>query len=231
MSCLAMAELGRCLHRLVALFPDPDFIAHPPKIVLERYPALSEEPVERDACIALSRRDLGGSPEEILTILLHKTVHAFHAFLWQRDCTRWSYHTQAFRRLAKHVGFHVGWAGRRYGWAQTRPSRSLACLFEEIALSAQTCEPFRHDVRRQPSWHCGQLCFPSRADLVGRLESSDSRRLVRSLQVHGRGDSPMVRLSGRWLSSFGFARGARLKVEAHAGRLVIEARPDPETWR
>ncbi len=221
-------ELRRCLHRLMTLFPDPDFRAHPPEIVLEPGYPVPGAPVERDACIPLYRRDLGGSPAEILTILLHKTIHAFHAFRWQRDCTCRSYHTQAFRRQAEQVGFQVGWTSRRYGWAQTRPGRSLGHFFEEIALSAPACEPVRLGVRLR--WDCGQLRFPGRADLEsrlgGRASGSDPRRLVRSLQVHRQGDSPMVRLRGRWLAAFGFAGGVRLKVEARPGRLVLEARPE-----
>ena len=222
------AELRRCLHQLVPLFPDPDFRANPPEIVLEPGYPVPEAPVERDACIPIYRRDLSGSPLEILTVLLHKTIHAFHAFRWRQDCTCWSYHTQAFRRQAEQVGFHVDWAGRRYGWAQTRPRRSLENLFEEIAFSAPAGESVR--LGRRPSWHCGQLRFPGRADLESRLGrhdgGSDSRRLVRGLQVHRRGDSPMVRLSGRWLAAFGFAGGVRLKVDARPGRLVLEARPE-----
>lgn len=228
-------ELRRCLRRLVALFPDCGFRTHPPEIVLERaYLPMPEVPLERDLCIPVYRRDLGGSPEEILTSLLHKTIHAFHAFRWQSDCTCWSYHTQAFRRQAEELGFHVGWAGRRYGWAQTRPSLPLRRLFEEIALSEETCEPFRRCVRR-PRWDCGRLRFPGRAALETRLGrrgcGSDSRQLVRSLRVHRRGSFPMVRLSGRWLGAFGFGQGDRVKVEARYGRLVIEARPCQEASR
>jgi len=224
----AMAlELRRCLARLVTLFPDPDFRAHPPEIVLESGYPMPEAGVERDACIPLYRRDLAGSPVETLTILLHKTIHAFHAFRWQHDCTRWGYHTQTFRRQAEQVGFHVGWVGPRHGWAQTRPRRCLAHLFEEIGFSALAGS--RPRVHR-PSWRCEALRFPSRADLVRRLarhgEDSDPRRIVRSLQVHRRGNAPMVRLSGRWLAAFGFPQGARLKVDARPGRLVFETRPE-----
>lgn len=230
------AELRRCLRRLVALFLDRDFVAHPPELVLERgYGPIPEQPVERDLCIPVYPRDLGGSPEEILTMLLHKTIHAFHAFHWQKDCTCWSYHTEAFRRQAEQVGFHVGWAGRRYGWAQTLPGPSLKRLFEEVALSEDACESFRHPFRYRPRWHCGQLRFPGRAELaagLGRCScESTSRRLVRSLQVHCRGDCPMVRLSGRWLAAFGFGEGVRLKVDVSYGRLVIEARSFQERNR
>jgi hypothetical protein len=219
-----MAELRRCMHRLVSLFPDPDFRANPPEIVLEPGHPVPEAPVERDVCVAIYRRDLSGSPVEILTVLLHKMIHAFHAFCWRHDCTCWSYHTRTFRRQAEQVGFDVGWAGRRYGWAQTRPRRSLEQFFEDIAFSAPICA-----TRYRPSWPCGSLRFPGRADLERRLGhggGSDSRRLVRSLQVHRRGETPMVRLSGRWLAAFGFAQGARLKVDARPGRLVLEARPE-----
>jgi hypothetical protein len=212
-----MAELKRCLHRLLALFPDPDFRANPPEIVLAPGYPVPEAPMERDACIPIYRRDLRGSPVEILTALLHKMIHAFHAFWWRHDCTCWSYHTRTFRRQAEQVGFDVSWAGRRYGWAQTRPGRSLEQLFEDIAFSAPIC-----GTGWRPIWPCGSLRFPDRAE----LEGSGSRRLVRSLQVHRRGKSPMVRLSGRWLTAFGFAQGARLKVDARPGRLVLEARPE-----
>lgn len=220
-----LAELKRCLCWLVTLFPDPEFRAHPPEIVLDPGYPVPEAPLERDACIPLYRRDLGGSPAEILAILLHKAIHAFHAFRWQQDCTCWSYHTEAFRRQAEQVGFHVGWAGRRYGWAQTHPRRSLKHFFEKISLSMPEREWGRHS--RHPSWDCGLLRLPGRADLLGRRDARpDPRRMVRSLQVHRRGDSPMVRLSGRWLAAFGFAQGVRLKVEARPGRLVLEARPE-----
>jgi hypothetical protein len=223
-------ELRRCLTRLVTLFPDPDFRAYPPEIVLESGYPVPEVNVERRACIPLYGRDLNGSPFETLTVLLHKAVHAFHAFRWEHDCTRWGYHTQTFRRQAEQVGFHVDWAGRRHGWAQTCPRPSLAHFFEEIGFSALAGEPVRPGVRSRPSWHCGALRFPSRADLAGCLarrdDGADSRRIVRSLQVHRRGDSPMVRLSGRWLTAFGFPQGARLKVDARPGRLVLEARPE-----
>jgi hypothetical protein len=225
---MTVSELKRCLRQLVTLFPDPAFRARPPEIVLEPgYPPLPEDAVESEACIPLCHRDLVGSASEVLTILLHKTIHAFHAFSWLRDCTCWSYHTQTFRRLAQQVGFQVGWAGRRYGWAQTRPGRSLERLFEGLALSLPAGEPVGW--RRRRLWHCGALRFPGRADLerrLGRRDGGDPRRLVRSLRVHRRGDAPMVRLSGRWLAAFDFERGVRLKVEARPGRLVLEARPE-----
>ena len=97
------AELKRCMHRLVSLFPDPDFRANPPEIVLEPGHPVPEAPVEKDACIAIYRRDLSGSPEEVLTVLLHKMIHVFHAFCWRQDCTCWSYHTRTFRRQAEQV--------------------------------------------------------------------------------------------------------------------------------
>lgn len=220
------AELRRCLRRLLALFPDREFGAHPPEIVLEPHVPMPEVPLERDACISLHRRDVSGPPEEVLTILLHKTIHAYHAFRWQSDCTCWSYHTRAFRRQAEELGFHVRWAGRRYGWAQTHPSLPLKRLFEEIGFSEAACEERRRWMRRL-RWDCGRLRFPGRADLEARLggRGSDSRHLVRSLRVHRRGSSPMVRLSGRWLGAFGFGEGVRVKVEARYGRLVIESRP------
>ena len=223
-----LEELRRCLRWLVTLFPDPEFRAHPPEIVLD--PGYPVSPMERDACIPLYRRDLGGSPTEILTILLHKAIHAFHAFRWQPDCTCWSYHTEAFRRQAEQVGFQVGWAGRRHGWAQTRPGSSLERFFEKISLATLSLATPLREWGRRPNWDCGLLRLPTRADLENRLghdaRSDSRRRLIHSLQVHRRGDSPMVRLSGRWLAAFGFAQGVRLKVEARPGRLVLEARPE-----
>lgn len=223
-----LEELRRALRWLVTLFADPEFRAHPPEIVLDPGYPMPEAPLEREACIPLYRHDLLGSPIEILTLLLHKAIHAFHAFRWQQDCTCWSYHTEAFRRQAEQLGFQVAWAGKRYGWAQTRPRHALRHFFEDIALSWPAREGQRP--RRRRRWDCGLLRLPDREDLENRLgprdARPDSRRLVRSLQVHRRGASPMVRLSGRWLAAFGFAQGARLKVDARPGRLVLEARPE-----
>jgi hypothetical protein len=224
----AQAELGRCLRTLVSLFPDPDFRAYLPELVLDTgYPPVPEQPLESGPGITLYRNELTHPPEDILAILLHKTIHAFHAFRWQWDCTARSYHTRVFRRQAEQVGFQVAWAGRHYGWARTLPKAPLWGLFEDLNLAEDVFAPFRDPFpRRQRSWHCGQRRFPDRADLATRLGRccSDSRRFVRTLRVHRREASPVVRLAGGWLVPFGFREGTPLKVEASYGRLTIEAR-------
>jgi hypothetical protein len=230
---VAQAELERCLRGLVSLFPDPDFQKHPPELVLDPgYPPLPEQPLlETDTDITLyTRSDLTRPPEEILTILLHKAIHAFHAFRWQGDCTAGSYHTQVFRRQAERMGFEVV-RSRRYGWSRTLPTAPLRGLFEQIALAEDTLVPFQDSFRffrfrRRHSWACGQRRFPDRAELATQFGRccSDSRRLVRTLRVHRRESSPVVRLAGRWLVPFGFHEGTALKVEVSYGRLTIEAR-------
>ena len=215
------AELGRCLDRLVTLFPAGGFRA--PEIVIDTgYPPLPETPLEPDwgRMTLYARRDLIGSPEDILTILLHKAIHTYHAFLWQRDCTHWSYHTRQFLDQAEQVGFRVSWMNRRYGWAKTIPGPGLRDLFEDLAAAL----PSSHGVSRR-DWHCGQQRFPSRADLEGSFSCPPAVE-ARSLHVHHRDGLPMVRLSGRWLSRLGFRAGCRLKVEGCDGRLTIEARPE-----
>ena len=225
----AQTELERCLRRLLHLFPDPDFQAHPPSIVLDTAcPPLAEH-METDADITIYTRELNRSPEEILTILLHRAVHAFHAFRWQRDCTIVNYHTRVFRRLAEQVGFQVDWAGRSGGWARTVPTLSLRSLFEEIAFDEDTLVPFRGSFRLRGlhRWRCGRRCFPSPAELASRLARTcpkDSRRLVHTLRVQRREASPMVRLAGCWLRSFGFAEGTALKVDVSYGLMTIQAR-------
>jgi hypothetical protein len=225
----AQAELERCLRAFVSLFPDPDFRAHPPELVLDPgCPPLPEQLLETTDITLYTRRDLNRPPEEVLTILLHKAIHSFHAFRWQADCTAGSYHTQVFRHLAEQVGFQVAWAGRRNGWAQTLPTAPLRELFEQIALAEDTLVPFRDSLfwfPRRHRWPCGQRRFPDRAELATRLGCcSDSRRLVRTLRVHRRGASPVVHLAGRWLTPFGFREGTPLKVEVSYGRMTIEAR-------
>lgn len=226
----AQVELERCLGRLLHLFPDPDFQAHPPMIVLDTGPVPLVEHMETDADITLhTRRDLNRSPEEILTILLHKAIHSYNAFRWQRDCTAVNYHTRGFRRQAEQVGFQVAWAGRRSGWARTVPTAHLRDLFEQVALDEDTLVPFRREVRFRGlhRWHCGRRRFPSRAELATRLARrcpADSRRLVRTLRVHRRRDSPVVRLTGHWLKPFGFGEGTALKVEVSYGLMTIQAR-------
>ena len=87
----ARAELARCLRLLVHLFPDPDFVANPPEIaVLDEYPPLPETPL----CVDTSHRlllythgDLNRPLEQVLTTLLHRTVHLANAFQWVQDCT------------------------------------------------------------------------------------------------------------------------------------------------
>lgn len=218
--CLdVQAELGRCLHRLVTLFPDPGFRA--PELVIDTgYPALPETPLEPDwGKMILYPRDLVGSAEEILTILLHKAIHAYHAFLWEEDCTCWSYHTLRFRRLAEQLGLRVGWH-HRYGWSQTLPTPGL---FADLAPTLDLVLAGRAGRARvvvPRVWHCGQLRFPSRTD----ERRGECRR--RSLRVHHRKGFPMIRMSGRWLWHLGFRPGCRLKVEGYDGRLLIEARPE-----
>lgn len=217
------AELGRCLRRLVTLFPDPSFRA--PKVVIDSgCRPLPEAPLETAwGTITLYARDLEGSAEEVLTILLHKAIHAYHAFLWQTDCTCWSYHTRLFRRQAEQLGLQVD-RHCRYGWSQTLPTPQLCRFFAELAPQLGLTRPRRALSRRV--WHCGQQHFPSRAELGTPSDSNECRRPVRSLQVHRRHGSAMVRLGGRWLRHLGFHPGQQLKVEGCAGRLTIEARPE-----
>jgi hypothetical protein len=218
------AELGRCLSRLVLLFPDPSF--QPPEVVIDPgYRPLAETPLEPPwGVITLYSRDLVGSSEDVLTILLHKAIHAYHAFLWRSDCSCWSYHTRLFRRQAEQLGLRVGRHHPRYGWSQTSPTAELGRLFEDLApaldLPRSSASPLSRRV-----WHCGQQRFPSRAEL-GTPCGNEGRRLGRSLQVHRRQGSAMVRLGGRWLRHLGFYPGQQLKVEGCAGRVTIEARPE-----
>jgi hypothetical protein len=191
-------------------------------------PPLAEH-METDADMTLYTRDLNRSPEEILTILLHKAIHSYNAFRWQRDCTAVNYHTRGFRRQAEQVGFQVAWAGRCGGWARTVPTQHLRDIFEQIALDEDTLVPFRRAIRFRGlhRWHCGRRRFPSRAELATRLARrcpADSRRLVRTLRVHRRRDSPLVRLTGHWLKPFGFGEGTALKVEVSYGLMTIQAR-------
>ncbi len=217
----AQAELERCLGHLLHLFPDPDFQAHPPKVVLDTGCPPLVEHMETDTDITLYRGDLNRSPEEILTILLHKAIHSFHAFRWQRDCTVVNYHTRMFRRQAEQVGFQVDWAGRCGGWARTVPMAPLRSLFERIAFDEDTIAPFRGAFRFRGlhRWHCGRRRFPD-----PKRPGRDCRQLVRTLRVHRRENSPVVRLAGRWLRPFGFAEGTALKVEASYGLMTIRAR-------
>jgi hypothetical protein len=224
-STLETVELGRCLHQLVTLFPEPFRV---PEIVIETgYPPLPETPLEPDWGLTLYGRDLVGSSEEVLTILLHKAIHTYHAFLWQSDCNCWSYHTRRFQRLAEQLGFQVGW-NRRYGWAQTLPTPDLCHLFEELDLAlpssrGRSVSRLLPSSRRPRLWPCGQQRFPNLGERRGERRSE---RPVRSLRVHDREGFPMIRMSGRWLRHLGFRAGRRLKVEGCDGRLTIEARPE-----
>ena len=132
-SSMIAAELGRCLRRLVPLFPDPGFQA-PEVVIAPGWRPLPEIPLEPPwGVITLYSCDLVGSGEEVLTILLHKAIHAYHAFLWQSDCSCWSYHTRLFRRQAEQLGLRVGRHHPRYGWSQTLPTPELVRLFEDLA--------------------------------------------------------------------------------------------------
>ncbi len=216
---MMQAEINRCLRQLIPLFCTSGIWA--PEVVLSTdYPPI--EPIDSGSRIILyTCSDLAHPPEEVLTILLHKAIHAFHAFRWEQDCCTGSYHTRRFASRAEQLGLRVGWT-RRHGWAHTVPERPLLRFFEKLALSETLLSPFRG--YRRLKWDCGERCFPSREELIGRPPSGP--RLVRSLCVHRRAGSPMVRLAGRWLGPFGFCEGTRLKVEAERGRLTIEAWPE-----
>jgi hypothetical protein len=236
----ARAELARCLRLLVHLFPDPDFVANPPEIaVLDEYPPLPETPL----CVDTSHRlllythgDLNRPLEQVLTTLLHRTVHLANAFQWVQDCTPVSYHTRGFQRLAEAVGFVVARAHRRYGWADTRPGPRLVEIFRDLAVDETVLEPFwdrATSLRKGIRCHCGLPRLPDRHELHEWLREGEDARyrppsMVRSVKVHrvrqGEGYVPMLRLRGRWLRLFGFNESCPMKIEARPGRLVIEAR-------
>lgn len=237
-------ELQRCLRLLATRFPDPEFRDCLPEVVIDNsYAPLPDECVREGKChriVLHTRGHLNRPVEQILTILLHKVVHAANAFRWQRDCTSNSYHNSSFKKLAEQVGFHVEDSGKRYGWAQTTPSTPLLGVFRDLAVREELLLPFQDRFSRRRrhrfTWNCGLTRMPRRSELLalrsdpanGRARRYKRDDLVRAASVNRTWQNeesvPMLRLSGKWLRNLGFHENCRFKVEACYGQLTIESR-------
>lgn len=237
-------ELERCLRLLASRFPDSEFREHLPGITIkDGFAPLPEELVreeESHTIVLYSRGDLNRPVEQVLTILLHKAVHAANAFRWRRDCSSNSYHNSEFRTLAEQVGFHVAHSEKRYGWAQTTPDDRLFGIFHDLAVREDLLAPFQPDdfMRRyiRYTWNCGFTKMPTRSELMELQAFSSCQRdrryrrdeLTRAATVNRTWQNdesvPMVRLSGKWLRNVGFQENTRFKVEVGYGQLKIESR-------
>jgi hypothetical protein len=174
--------------------------------------------------------------EEVLTVLLHKAVHLANAFSWIKDCNWRSRHNCRFRQLAREVGLDVSWVDARYGWAQTTPTPPLQLLLRGLCFAEEVLEPFRYPFARPRSmiWHCGQFRFPEPEELsaiLGRPAPPSplrSRVVVRGMTVNrvwrDTSSAPMLRLTGRWLTRFGFPEASRVRIDARYGELRIRGR-------
>jgi hypothetical protein len=232
----AEAELDRCLQILMALFPDPEFKQTSPRVRLERYAPLPEQCFRPAGHLVTlyTRTDLRRPVEEVLTVLLHKAVHLANAFRWTEDCNWRSRHNRRFRELAKQVGFDVTWENSRYGWARTTPSARLLLMMRRLRFDQQVLEPFHGSgaTTSPMTWHCGQFCFPEPEEIRALLRRPPpAPHRMRMLEVHGRtirrddqSCRPMLKVTGRWLTQFGFPQGSRIRVEARYGELKIKAR-------
>lgn len=233
----ARAELTRCLRLLVELFPDPEFSQTSPEVCLERYAPLPEQCFSPAGHrVTLYSRDLCRPVEEVLTVLLHKAVHLANAFRWIKDCNWRSRHNCRFRQLAQKVGLDVSWVDARYGWAQTTPTPTLQWFLPRLRLAEEVLEPFR-DLSAKPRsmiWHCGQFRFPEPEELsaiLGRPPTPSplrSRVVVRAMTVNrvwrDTYSAPMLRLTGRWLTRYGFPQASRVRIDARYGELRIRSR-------
>lgn len=238
------AELQRCLRLLASRVPDHEFRDHLPRIVIkDGYAPLPEESVhesESHRITLCTRGDLNRPVDQVLTILLHKAVHAANAFRWKRDCSANSCHNSAFRVLSEQVGFHVTYSDKRYGWANTTPSTHLRGTFRDLAVREDLLLPFQDGLAirrlRGFTWNCGLARMPTRSELID-LQSASSgcqdRRFRREDRIraatinrawHNNETVPMVRLSGKWLRNAGFHENGRFKIEVRYGQLTIESR-------
>ena len=237
-------ELQRCLRLLATRFPDPEFRECLPEIVIEdSYAPLPEECVRGGkihSIVLHTRGHLNRSVEQVLTIMLHKAVHAANAFRWKRDCTSNSYHNSSFKKLAERIGFQVADSSKRYGLAHTTPSRPLLGVFRDVAVREELLLPFQDRFPKRYSrrfaWNCGLTRMPTRSELLAlRSGPADDRSrrfkrgdLIRAATVNRTWQNeesvPMLRLSGKWLRNLGFHENCRFKIEACYGQLTIESR-------
>lgn len=242
----AQSELTRCLRLLVAHFPDADFVNTPPALnIIDGYPPLQERITCGNKCHQIdlyTQGHLNRPVTQVLTILLHKTIHVANAFRWKHDCSVSGYHNGTFLDLAKQVGFVIPECHRKTGWADTTPSPTLQVVFDNLGIRPEIMLPFQDRAtswRRLIAWSCGPAVFPDRAE----LELLYNRTYPESQTLSSSGDQggktlgatvnrtwqnaesvPMLRLTGKWLRKLGFHENSRMKIEARHGQLTIQAR-------
>lgn len=250
----ARRELERCMRALLPRFPEATLPAFPPEIRVEpgsgRFKRRSLESLKRHELVFYAEEHLGGSAEEILTVLLHKMVHAANAVRRVRDASHQGYHNQRFRELAEGVGFRVERLGRRFGWAHTLPGPELAEDLRRLALDGTVFPDFRSAASEEPRrWRCGLTVFPELprncplekaarrarqapveepAPALRPRRPAGERRATVSQLMRGPGCVPVLRLSGEWLREAGFEEGRLCRVEVGSGRLVLHAVRDAE---